>query len=385
MKTATLPADESLRLQDLHSHDLLDTDTEEDYDQLVQLAAHICDCPVSLVTLVDADRQWFKASVGVDVRQTPREQAFCAHTILSEHTMVIPDTRADERFAENPLVTGELNVRFYAGAPILSPDGHKLGSMCVIDHRPRTLTDFQLKSLGMIANQVTKLIELRCRNKMMRERAAHLLQINNLTLQEVLKEQDSQDRFLVYELHEQIAQKMAASRLYLDMAATRLKIPAEALKQSKDLISEALEEIRFLSRSILPSTLSSIPVPGLLHELLQQSRDEFSFEIELVLSETEQEIEFQDSIVLARIIGRWLKLLAKNKATRFVSIRLDVEDRIDLAITDDSNICDQSEMEKSMIMSMVYTRVMIAGGAVSYTKKKEQENVLSVILPAPLS
>jgi len=160
--SAQLPVDEVTRLQALESFRILDSLPEQSYDDIVTLAAHICDVPVALISLIDSERQWFKAKVGVEVQQTPREQAFCAHAILNPaDIMEVPDATLDPRFANNPLVTGEPGIRFYAGAPLVTLSGSALGTLCIIDRVPRRLTPPMAKALKALARQVVRLLELR--------------------------------------------------------------------------------------------------------------------------------------------------------------------------------------------------------------------------------
>lgn len=149
------------RLYTLRFYDLLDTATEDSFDKLVKLAALVCDMPISLVSLVDDQRQWFKARVGLEAQETPREYAFCQHTILQDDVMLVADATADDRFADNPLVTGEPNIRFYAGAPLKVANGQNIGTLCVIDSKPNTLTSQQLEALETIRDTVVSLIEFR--------------------------------------------------------------------------------------------------------------------------------------------------------------------------------------------------------------------------------
>ncbi len=155
------PHDETGRLEALHRADVLDTPAEEVYDEIVRAAAELCATPVSLVSLIDEDRQWFKAKVGLDAHQTPRDVSFCAHAICSEDLMEVPDAHDDDRFASNPFVIGDPNVRFYAGVPLRSAAGYSYGTLCVVDIVPRVLTLEQRKGLSRLARQVTVLLELR--------------------------------------------------------------------------------------------------------------------------------------------------------------------------------------------------------------------------------
>ncbi len=161
MKKPPTPPDESARLEALRSTRLLDTEPDIEFDDIAQIASHICGTPIALISLVDDHRQWFKARVGLGTTQTPRDVAFCAHAIVDRGLLVVPDALDDVRFADNPLVVGEPHVRFYAGAPLLTPEGHSLGTLCVLDRVPRALASEQLRTLEALARQVMLLICLR--------------------------------------------------------------------------------------------------------------------------------------------------------------------------------------------------------------------------------
>ncbi|NTU81439.1 MAG: PAS domain S-box protein [Chloroflexales bacterium] len=162
MHPAPFPPYEERRLAALSAYRILETPPEADYDDLARLAAALCDAPIALVSLVDTQRQWFKARFGLAMTQTPREEAFCAHTILRhDEVFVVPDALADARFCDNPLVTGDPQIRFYAGAPLVTPEGDALGALCVIDHTPRTLTPLQHEALRVLSRQVMLLLEQR--------------------------------------------------------------------------------------------------------------------------------------------------------------------------------------------------------------------------------
>jgi PAS domain S-box-containing protein len=161
MKTPALPANETERLEALARYQILDTPPEQAFDDLTKLASHILDVPIAVVSLVDEARQWFKSSVGIDVRETPREYAFCAHAILGKDVMVVGDALRDERFHDNPLVTTHPGFRFYAGAPLLTDDGFALGTLCLVDRKPRELTSDELELLRALARQVVSRLEER--------------------------------------------------------------------------------------------------------------------------------------------------------------------------------------------------------------------------------
>jgi anti-sigma regulatory factor (Ser/Thr protein kinase) len=157
----TTSADESARLAALHRYRILDTEPERGFDDLTLLASQICGTPMALITLVDADRQWFKSRVGVSVTETARAVSFCTHAIQNRDLFIVPDARHDERFRENPFVVGDPEIRFYAGAPLVTPDGHALGTLCVLDKVARTLSREQLEALGALCRQAEGQLELR--------------------------------------------------------------------------------------------------------------------------------------------------------------------------------------------------------------------------------
>ncbi|EDY37251.1 GAF [Cyanobium sp. PCC 7001] len=152
---------EQARLEALQGYRILDTEAEQAYDDITLLAAQLCDVPIALISLVDAERQWFKSRVGVDVEETSRDVSFCAHAILSDETLVVRDAREDDRFQDNPLVCSEPNIVFYAGVPLRTPEGARIGTLCVIDHRPRELSPTQLQALEALARQVVLQLELK--------------------------------------------------------------------------------------------------------------------------------------------------------------------------------------------------------------------------------
>jgi len=186
MQPATLPANEACRLQALYDYQILDTPPAEGFDNLTRLAAMVCGVPIAIVSLIDQQRQWFKARVGeVGLTETDRDLSFCAHAILQSGLMEVPNALEDERFFDNPLVLGELNLRFYAGMPLITADGYALGTLCVIDQVPRSLTPQQCQALEILAAQVVAQLEL---HRQIEE--SHQADLERQQLEEILRLQE---------------------------------------------------------------------------------------------------------------------------------------------------------------------------------------------------
>ncbi len=226
MKKAALPENEGERLERLRDYDILDTLPEQDYDDITYLASQICDTPIAVISLVDDDRQWFKSAQGLDVSETPRDVAFCAHTILEpDKLMVVEDASQDDRFADNPLVAGDLGIRFYAGAPLVTASGHALGTLCVIDQKPRGLTDQQRKTLAVLARQVVALLELR------------------RSVAELKRSSDA-----LHESH----QFLALRGQQLNRSRDELAEAVRVLEGQADVIEQDLHRAEVIQRSLLP-------------------------------------------------------------------------------------------------------------------------------------
>ena len=169
MKIAPLPQNEQERLLELRKYDILDTESDVVFDNMVQLASYICKTPIAAISLVDENRQWFKAIFGLNAKETSRDVAFCAHTILEEDSLIIENALNDERFFDNPLVTGDPSIRFYAGVPLVTQRGMHLGTLCVIDTEFRQITPEQLSAIKTLAHSVMAHLELRLSHKKIRK------------------------------------------------------------------------------------------------------------------------------------------------------------------------------------------------------------------------
>ncbi|MFN7349365.1 MAG: GAF domain-containing protein, partial [Dolichospermum sp.] len=158
---ALLRNDEAGRIEALLQYRILDTQSEREFDDITRLASFICATPIAVMTLVDTDRQWFKSKIGLEASETPRSIGFCNHAIQQPDPMIIPDATLDPRFVNNPLVTSDPNIRFYAGIPLINDDGYGLGALCVLDDIPRQLAPQQIEALNILGRQVMQQLEWR--------------------------------------------------------------------------------------------------------------------------------------------------------------------------------------------------------------------------------
>lgn len=204
------PNNEAERLETLRQFSILDSFTERDYDDITYLASIICNTKVALISFVDDDRQWFKSHKGIDMTQSPREHSFCAHAILSPNeTLVVEDSREDVRFKDNPLVTGDPNIVFYAGVPLVTEDGFGLGTVCVLDTKPQKLNEVQITALKMLSRQVMSLLNIRKSNLNLKLSEAQL-QLQNTKLDSAGKKLELTIEQLVSERVKEIATQNVA-------------------------------------------------------------------------------------------------------------------------------------------------------------------------------
>jgi anti-sigma regulatory factor (Ser/Thr protein kinase) len=240
--------DESARLAALRKYRILDTDPERAFDDLTLLASQICETPIALITLLDANRQWFKSKVGLSMAETSRSVSFCTHAIEQHGLFVVPDARVHATFRDNPFVTAENGIRFYAGAPLVTPDGHALGTLCVLDNVPRTLTEQQGEALLTLRRQVVAQLELR----------ANLFELDE-ALQARDRAEHERER-LIGELRESLenVKRLSALLPYCSECQFAMTIPADprAIPTITDGVMQVLQDRKWPEERIIQVELA---------------------------------------------------------------------------------------------------------------------------------
>ena len=240
--------DETQRLAALTRYRILDTEPERSFDDLTLLASHICGTPIALISLIDRDRQWFKSRVGVSLTETSRSVAICAHAIQQSDIFIVPDTLESDTFRDNPYVSREPRIRFYAGAPLITPEGHALGTLCVMDRVPRTLTKEQLEALEALRRQAQAQLQLR---------------LNLKELESALHSRDrseAEQQRLIKELNEALenVQKLSGLLPYCSACNFNMTIPADplAIPRVTDGVKQMLLEKKWSEERIMAVELA---------------------------------------------------------------------------------------------------------------------------------
>lgn len=378
MIIAPLPPNEDQRLQDLLSYELLDSAPEEEFNDLVQMMSLICKTPISLITLLDKERQWFKAKRGIDLNETQRSISFCSHAILTDGVMVVEDAANDVRFSDNPLVMGH-GIRFYAGTPIVSLEGYKLGTVCVLDHEPQRVTNEQQKILELISKQVTKLLELRQKNLLIRKKAEESIAYKSQLISRVLIDNENDKRTIAKNLHEDLAQRMVYC-----IHAMGAKSAALHLHVIRNEMNSILTDLRELTYSISPVTDQQFAPGELIDDFINRVALTFPFQLVLKKSNADECFNPRVSLSLIRIMEEWFRLLLKKQQIRHVEVEVHCEyDHIQLTIEDDGKLVNGFTQKQQERMGIIQERVQMEEGSLSFHHKPDK-SVIKIELPLPV-
>ncbi|WP_170067601.1 sensor histidine kinase [Neolewinella xylanilytica] len=327
---------EEKRLEELRRYKILDTLAEEEYDELTSLASQLCGAKVSLISLIDRDRQWFKSQVGWDlgVRQTTRDLAFCSHTILDpDRPLVVRDARVDERFRHNQLVTDDPNIVFYAGMPLVTQEGYALGSLCVIDHEPRDLSAEQLAALEKLARQVVRLFELRRAvdrsHKLLREREAAYNVLRDFSyviahdLKAPVRNISQAGEFLAEDYGDLLPEDgTALIGMIQQRASDASRMIEGVLKYSKAAHTLRIENNRVIVRDIIEQAVRQVEVPA-------GCAVEYVGEIETLHTSRIAMLQ-----IFQNLIGNALKFNDKESCSVRISSHLDADEGYVFAVQD---------------------------------------------------
>ncbi len=381
MKSLLIPDNEEARLNDLRSYQILDTLEEKDYNELTELAAQICNCPTGLITFVDKDRQWFKAKTNFADTETSREVSFCAHAILQEEVMVVSDARVDERFEDNILVTGELGIVFYAGAPIISMAGHALGTICVIDKKlNQSFGKQQQKALKIIASQIGRLLELRLKNRVIVERSEMLIASEKKISQFALTHYEKEKSNIAYELHENFAQTLAGVKLYLDFADTSKDPDGFFVKKSKQVIDDLIRDAKALTRSIVPTTLENDNYLEIINEMADKFGRDNKIFIKVIYDKDVCSLRADMGLTIFRIVENQLKI-SKGEGAKSIIVEIKNAKGLSILFTDDGNTSEVHSLENDFLYNNNITRTETLNGRLIKGKSYAGRNVLEVAIP----
>lgn len=382
MRIASIPINEELRLQDLYMYDILDSDAESEFDELLEVAAQIYGCPIAAITFIDNNRQWLKSKIGIDTKEGSREESFCSHTILEDKVLLVQDAKEDERFWDNPAVTSSIRIRFYAGAPIISKAGYRLGAVCVIDNQPRELRKEQTKMLRIISRQISKLLELRLKNKLLKQRAEEQQELEKRLLLKTLQEQERERLSISTELHENIAQGLAATKFYLELAEGADVAKDELIRKSKNNITTLVQQVRDLSKTITPTTFKDANLEDLLKELLSQFYNCTNIEAKLLYKGAE-ELPYDIILVIYRTIEEQLDNIKQYANATTVEIRIDVRQSVHVAIRDNGVGLNVTDFKRGTGLNKIVLRVENLKGKVDILAGTNAGCQLRITIPLP--
>lgn len=381
MQTAIIPIDEELRLKDLLSYDILDSANESDYDELLELITHICDCHSATITFVDKERQWFKSRINVPNPEGPRNISFCAHAILQENIMVVNNAKEDNRFHDNPDVIGGLQIGFYAGAPIISSKGYKLGTVCAIDKKPKAeLTAQQQTALKVIANQVSKLLELRLRNKQIVENTEALIIAEKKIAQLNMQAEEEEKSHIATELHENFAQTLAAVNMYLAFAETSKDVAEHFIQKSKESITYMIQELKALSKTLIPTTFHNANYAGFIEDHARDFCKKNNIHLYFMHAEDTTGCDHDTGLTLFRIVQTQLKIAKSGKAV-CITIEIEKNENLTLSIIDDGENMEAPDTERKLLLKNIVTRTEMINGKIKMGIDEDGNNVLQVDIP----
>ncbi len=374
------PIDEKDRLNDLYHYNILDTPKEKDFNELPELAAQMCNCPHALISFIDKDRQWLKATKENHGIGLSLDISFCGHAILKKDVMVVKNSSDDIRFYDNPKVTGGLKIAFYAGAPIISAAGFVLATVCVIDNRPRQLfTLSQLTALKIIAAQVSNLLDLKLKIILISERGQKMVTSEKRHAQLAMVSHEKQKAKIAFELHENFAQTLVGIKFYLDFAENSKEKEILVVQKSKEYINSLISDVRVLSKSIIPTTFDNDNYIDIINELAKKIYKDNGISVTTKYSKDFKGFDRTAGLPIFRIIENQLQI-AKNAIAKNVKIKISLESKISISFKDDGQK-NVSFYEKELLLNNIMTSTEFLNGKLIMDKNLGGKNVLEIQIP----
>ncbi len=376
-----LPPHEELRIVELASYQLQNPDTEPDFDQLSLLMSQYFNCPIALITVMDSNQQWFKGKTGTTETGNSRELSFCRHTILQDEVMVVEDASIDPRFFDNPFVTGEFNIRFYAGAPILSEDGFKLGTVCIYDTKKRKLSKANRKALLLFAKQATQLLTLRKKNIQLHQHASEIIDFKSEAFARYIHSQEADKKDIAYNLHEDFAQGIAASLLFLQLLQGEDQAQTALLNKAVAQLKDVLHKIRELSYHVSPPFPEWLYSDQLLKNFIEKKSIDLPCVVDVTVTGNSQQCSNKTTLSALRIIEQWLQLIARKKTSDQLQIDIVYDEKLELIFQNGDRSASLETLQKEVAESILTTTAHALGGSVELAFAASGLYQLSVRLP----
>jgi signal transduction histidine kinase len=377
-----IPPDEDARLAAVHRYEILDTPCEGAFDRITALAARLFSVPIAIVSIVDNDRVWFKSRHGIDLEQVSRLPGLCASAILQREPLILPDASVDPNALANPIVAGELGLRFYAGASLTTWDGHNLGAICVLDKEPREFGDKDVATLEQLAEIVVHELELRIvtRNVVKSERETRALEAARRGLEAAENERTRWAR----ELHDETLQNLGALHMLLMSGpADRDELDA-TVGEAANLVQDEIVKLRHLITELRPAVLDHVGLEAALESLGRKLQviDGLEVELNLEISQVREHLGANAESMLYRAVQEALANVARHAAARRVEVAVRArEGAIEAIVRDDGVGFEASSASSGFGLLGMRERAMLMGGELELQTAPGAGTTVRFIMP----
>ena len=377
-----MSADEDARIAAVRRYEILDTPRDGAFDRVTELAARLFNVPISIVSIVDEDRIWFKSRHGIDVEQVGRDPGLCASAILQDGSLVLTDASVDARALANPLVAGEFGLRFYAGAPLRTWDGHSLGTVCVIDKEPREFSDRDVATLEQLAAIVVHELELRLvtRKVVESERQGRALEAARRGLEAAEHERTRWAR----ELHDETLQSLGALHMLLVAGLANPDDVEQTVGEAADLVQDEIVKLRHLIAELRPAVLDQAGLEAALESLARKLRvvDGLNVALHLEMADGAPDLSGEVESTLYRVVQEALTNVAKHAAADSVEVGVRAHRRsIEVIVRDDGVGFDAGLSSDGFGLLGMLERAALAGGKLEVRTAPGAGTTLRFVIP----